>query len=65
MKCYRRGHRPFAQAGLNEALSLAVGLRRIGLGADMLEAETLAGCAENNGFVARTVVGHHPLDLDT
>jgi len=37
------GISPFAQAGLDEALGLAVGLGRIGPGADVLEAKTLAG----------------------
>ena len=40
------GISPFAQAGLDEALGLAVGLGRIGPGADVLEAKTLAGFAE-------------------
>src|SRR5947209_16204484 len=30
----------------------------------MLETEALAGSAEGEGFVARTVVGHHSLNLD-
>ena len=47
-----------------EALGLAVGLGRIGLGADVLEAETLAGRAEGEGLVAGAVVGHDALDLD-
>src|SRR5205085_4394750 len=55
---------PLAQTCLNETLGLAVGLRRVRLGADMLETEALAGSAEGEGFVARTVVGHHSLNLD-
>lgn len=55
---------PLAQARLNEALGLAVGLRRVRLGADVLEAKPVAGLAEGKGLVARPVVGHHPLDLD-
>src|SRR6202008_4619201 len=56
---------PFAQAGLNEAFGLAVGLWRIGPGSDVLEAEALACPAEGKGFVAGTVVGHHPFNTDT
>ncbi len=55
---------PFAQAGLNESLGLAVGLSRIGLGADVPQPEALTGLSEGKGFVARAVVGHHALDLD-
>ena len=47
---------------MNEALGLAIGLGRIGLGADVLEAEALAGFLEGKGFVARAVVGHDALD---
>lgn len=49
---------------MDKAFGLAIGLRSIGLGADVLETEALAGFAEGDGFVARTVVGHDPLDLD-
>src|SRR5437870_5650247 len=55
---------PFAQAGLDEALSLSVGLRRVRLGADVPESEAFAGSAEGVGSVTRTIVGHHALDLD-
>jgi len=37
---------PFAQGGLDEALGLAVGLRRVWPGADVFDAEALAGLAE-------------------
>ena len=47
---------------MNEALGLAVGLRRVGLGTDVLEAKALAGFAEGKGFVAGAVVGHDALD---
>src|SRR5436190_19612569 len=56
---------PFAQAGLDEALGLAVGFRSVGPGANMFEAQPLAGSTEREGLVARAVVGHHTLDLDT
>src|SRR5258708_3097590 len=55
---------PLAQASLDEALGLAVGLGRIGLGSDVFEAEPLAEPAEGKRFVAGAVVSHHPLDLD-
>ena len=42
------------------ALPLVFG---VGPGTDVLETETLAGFAESKGFVARPVVGHHPLDF--
>src|SRR5271165_1781561 len=53
---------PFAQAGLDEALGLAVGLGRVGLGADGLEAKHFAGPRERFGSIAGTVVGHDTLD---
>src|SRR6185295_14549744 len=55
---------PLAQAGLDEALGLSVGLGRIGLGPDVFEPEPPAESAEGKRFVAGAVVGHHPLNLD-
>ena len=55
---------PFAQRGLDEALGLAVGLGRVGPGADVLEAEIAAGLAEGLGAIAGAVVGHHARHLD-
>src|SRR5919198_1042597 len=55
---------PFAQRGLDEAFSLAVGLGRIGPGADVLEGVTATGVAEGEGFVAGAVVGHDALDAN-
>ena len=60
----RQGVGPLAQQGLDEALGLAVGLGRVGPGADVAQAEQPAGLAEQARDVARTVVGHHPLDPD-
>jgi hypothetical protein len=37
---------PFAQGGLDEALGFAIGLRRIGSGADVFDAEPAAGVLE-------------------
>ena len=47
---------------MDEAFGLAVGLGRIGLGADVLEAKAHAGFAEGKGFVAGAVVRHDTLD---
>src|SRR4051794_21771999 len=55
---------PFAQGGLDKALSLAVCLGRIGLGPDVLEAEIAAGRAEGLGAIAGTIVGHHTGNRD-
>src|SRR6185436_8893003 len=55
---------PFAQAGLDEALGLAVGARRIGSGADMAQPGLAAGGAKVVASISRTVVGHDSLDGD-
>ena len=55
---------PFSKSGLDEALGLAVGSGSVGPGADVLEAELLAGVAEGVGFVARAVVGEDAADAD-
>ncbi len=55
---------PFSKRRLNEALGLAVGLRRVGFGSDVLDAELLAGARESSGLVAASVVGHDTLDRD-
>ncbi len=49
---------------MDEALGLAIGFGRIGLGSDVLETEPLAGSAEGARFVARSVVGHDALNAD-
>ena len=46
------------------ALPLAFGGQGL-LGADVLEPKALARFAKGKGFVARAVVGHHALDVDT
>lgn len=43
---------PLAQAGLDEALGLSVGLGSAGSGADVPEVQGLAGFAEGVAFVA-------------
>src|ERR1019366_594873 len=55
---------PFAKRGLNEAFGLAIGLGRVGPGADVAQAEIAAGIAEVRGAIAGTIVGHHPGDDD-
>src|SRR3954462_6923990 len=55
---------PFAQGGLDKALSLAVCLGRIRLGPDVLEAEIAAGAAEGLGAKAGAIVGHHTGNRD-
>jgi hypothetical protein len=55
---------PLAQAGLNEALGLAVGPRRVGPGAQMAQLQRAAGVAPGVAPIGRAVVGHDPLDRD-
>src|SRR5215212_3710611 len=55
---------PFAQGGLDKALSLAVCLGRIRLGPDVLEAEIAAGGPKRLGAIARAIVGHHTGNRD-
>ena len=55
---------PFPERGLDEALGLAVGFGRVGLGADVLDAQVPASVAEGEGLVATAVVGHDAGDGD-
>src|ERR1700743_909363 len=55
---------PFAQGRLDEAFSFAIGPWGVWPGSDMAQSELFTGPAEREGFVARTVVAHHALDLD-
>src|SRR5882757_3178288 len=55
---------PLPERGLDEALSLAVGFGRIGLGADVFDAEVPASVTEGEGLVATTIVGHDAGDGD-
>src|SRR6266852_676043 len=48
---------PFAQAGLDEALGLAVGARGVGSGSLMADALLCQQVAEGKAFVSRPVVG--------
>src|ERR1700710_2308751 len=56
---------PLPERGLDEALGLAVSFWRIGLGADVLDAEVPASVTEGEGFVTTAVVGHDAGDGDT
>ena len=58
------GVSPFPERGLDEALGLAVGFRRVGLGADVLDAQLLASIAKGESLVAAAVVGHDAGDGD-
>ena len=51
------GVSPLAGEGLDEAFGLAVGLRAIGFGEEMFEAELSAGSGEEIGAIRRTAIG--------
>ena len=55
---------PLAGDGLDEAFGLAIGLRAIGSGEAMLEAELGAGLGEEFGAVSGAAVGEDALDFD-
>ncbi len=55
---------PFAAEGLDEAFGFAVGLRAVGSGVDVFDAELEAGGGEAFGFIAGAVVGHGAGDFD-
>src|SRR5262245_38499098 len=56
---------PFAQCGLDEALSFAVSFGREGFGPDVPQAELATGLTECSGDIAATVIGHDPRNTDT
>jgi hypothetical protein len=58
------GVSPLAQAGLDEALGLSVGLWRVRFGSQMLDFEPAQGLGVAAGSKARAIVGHDALDLD-
>jgi len=55
---------PFASDGLDEAFGLAIGLRAIGFGEEMGEAELAAGGGEEVGAVGGATIGEETLDVD-
>jgi hypothetical protein len=60
----RTGIGPRAGDGLNEAFGLAVGLRAIGFGEEMFEAEFEAGGGEEFGAIGGSAIGEELLDGD-
>src|SRR4051812_16756325 len=56
---------PLPERGLDEAFGLAVSFGRIGLGADVLDAQVPASIAKAECFIATAVVGHDTGDGDT
>jgi hypothetical protein len=60
----RTGIGPLAGDGLDEAFGLAVGLRAIGFGEEMLEAEFVAGGGEEFGAIGGAAIGEDLLDFD-
>jgi hypothetical protein len=60
----RAGVGPFAGDGLDEALSLAIGLRAIGFGEEVTEAELMAGGGEELGAIGGASIGEDALDFD-
>jgi hypothetical protein len=60
----RSGISPLASNGLNEAFGLAIGLRAIGLGETVFNAEFFTGGGKKFGAVGGAAIGEHPLDLD-
>jgi len=55
---------PFLAERLDEPLGLAVGARRVGPGADVLELEDAASLGKGLGDVGRAVIAHHLTALD-
>ena len=55
---------PLAGEGLDEAFGFAVGLRAIGSGEEMAEAQLVAGSGEELGAISGTAVGEDALDGD-
>lgn len=55
---------PLTREGLDEALSLTVGLGTIRAGEVVSDAELPAGCGEGFGAVTRTVIGHEAGEFD-
>jgi len=55
---------PLTSEGLDEAFGFAVGLRAIGSGEEMLEAELVAGRGKEFGTIGRAALGEDALDED-
>jgi hypothetical protein len=55
---------PLAGDGLDEAFGLAIGLRAIGSGEAMFEAQLVAGGGKEFGAISGSAIGEDPLDGD-
>src|SRR5215212_1919852 len=55
---------PAAEHGADEAFCFSVGLRSVGAGAEVADADGAAGDRVDGGAVGRAVVGDHALDGD-
>ena len=55
---------PLASDGLDEAFGLAIGLRAVRFGEEMLEAQLVAGSGEELGAISRAAIGKDALDED-
>ena len=60
----RFGIGPLAEQGLDEALGLAVGPRRVGPRPEMAQLEVRTRGAKESGHVAAAVIAHHPANDD-
>ena len=60
----RSGIGPLPSDGLDEAFGFAIGLRTIGFGEAMFDAELLAGLGEEVGAISRAAVSEDALDVD-
>jgi hypothetical protein len=58
------GISPLAGDGLDEAFGLAIGLRTIGFGEEVTQAEFFAGGGEELGTVSGAAIGQDTLDVD-
>ena len=58
------GISPFAGDGLDEALGLAVGLRAVGFGEGVFEAQLSTGLGKESGAVGGAAIGEDPLNAD-
>src|SRR5579872_5391759 len=55
---------PFAEGGLDEAFSLAVGFWGVGAGEALLETESRGGSAHEMGAISGAVIGVEALGVD-
>jgi hypothetical protein len=60
----RPGISPLSSDGLNEAFRLAIGLRSVGFGEEVFEAEFLAGSGKEFGAIGGAAISQHTLNGD-